>query len=76
MGLVGFVWARPNSLCTADRLMSGVQGMSVIGADAHDGQIGLDPQGDAYGVWVRADLIQTRVRETDGTVSAVQDVTG
>ena len=37
---------------------------------------GVDPQGDAYFVWERADIIQTHLRESDGTLTAVQDLTG
>jgi hypothetical protein len=83
-GTASFVWAGQDvddaiartRRRSAEGLLSDVLDLSATGANVQQQQLGVDPLGNAYFVWSRGEIIQTRKRAPDGTLTAVQNVTG
>jgi hypothetical protein len=84
-GTASFVWAGPDALAndiartrrrTAEGLLSAEQDLSLTGKNVQQQQLAVDPLGNAYFVWARAEVVQTRKRAPDGTLTAVQIVAG
>jgi hypothetical protein len=88
-GTANFVWQSrdagldpPLAIFTRRRTAEGLLGSAerlspnVSGVDADQSQLGVDPLGNAYFVWRRNGIIQTRRRAPDATLTPVQNVTG
>jgi hypothetical protein len=60
----------------AEGFFSPIQDLTATGVQASQPQLGVDPFGRTVFVWNRGDIIQTRVRAPDGTLTGTQNLTG